>query len=92
MELLSRHAAARMQQRGIRAQTLELLLQNGAAARAKDGASLMYFDKGAREQLLCERGRRAYRAIEGQLDAYAIVSGDGAVITVGHLYKRVIRH
>lgn len=72
------HARARMQQRGIRAAIVEALLDYGHTAPAGDGCEVLFFDKSARQV-----GRFP--------NAYAVVGRDGAVVTVGHRYKRVPR-
>jgi hypothetical protein len=72
------HARARMQQRGIRAAAVEALLDYGRSAPAGDGCEVLFFDKAA---------RKAARFP----NTYAVVGRDGAVVTVGHRYRRVPR-
>ena len=56
MELLTRHATARMQQRGIRAQALEALLDFGRERHIHfRGREIVYFDKKARARLARSR-------------------------------------
>ena len=76
MDLITRHARARMQQRGIRFEDLEALLDFGREIPAGRGRDLVFFDKRSRARL--ERGK-----------AYAIIGADGVVITVGHRYRRI---
>ena len=83
------HARARMQQRGIRPDALEALLDFGSARHLHSkGRELVFFDKKARSRAGEGRprrgpgGRRLRRT-------YAIVGSDGRVITVGHRYRRV---
>lgn len=57
-----------MQQRGIRAEALEALLDQGKVRRAPGGCDVVVL------------GRK-----------YAIVGGDGIVVTVGHRYRRLPR-
>jgi hypothetical protein len=80
-----------MQQRGIAHKTLESLLRYGAAAHDHRGAKILFFDKNAKSRLLARSGRDAYRALEKQLDVYAVVANDGSVVTVGHREKRIPR-
>lgn len=84
---LTVHARARMQQRGIRAEALERLLEFGREAFDHRGNVVLYFDKAARRRL----ARTAPRDIEGTARCYAVVSGQGAVVTVGHRYRRINR-
>ena len=80
---LTRHARARMQQRGITAPALDALLDHGRVARAGGGCDIVYFDKHARAALAAEAERVR--------NSYAIVGSDGAVITVGHRTRRIPR-
>ena len=91
MSGLTQHAKARMQQRGISTTALESLLAYGAEAHDHYGATVIYFDKKARTRLLKGSGRKRYGAIEKQLNAYAVIGADGAVLTVGHRSRRIPR-
>ena len=88
---LTQHAQARMQQRGITLTTLNSLLDYGAQLHDHRGATIVYFDKKAKRRLLRDSGREVYRVMEKQLNAYAVVGNDGAVVTVGHRDKRIPR-
>ena len=78
---LTDHARARMQQRGIRAEALEALLDHGqVAALHSRGREIVYFGRNAKGYV-DERASRTY----------AILGRDGKVITVGHRYRRVRR-
>ena len=85
------HAHARMQQRGISMRTLESLLDYGAVAYDHRGATIVYFNKKAKSRVRRLVGRQAYRALEKQLNTYAVVAGDGAVVTVGRRDRRIPR-
>jgi hypothetical protein len=91
MTHMTEHAQVRLQQRGIRMQTLESLLDHGAVAYDHRGATIVYFDKKAKARLQKTGGRQAYRAMEKQLNAYAVVAPDGVVVTVGRRDKRIPR-
>lgn len=80
-----------MQQRGIRAQAIELLLDYGRERHVHDrGRDIVFFDKKARERLA--RNAPALAAEADRLcRTYAILGADGAVITVGHRYRRIPR-
>jgi hypothetical protein len=92
MDNLTRHAATRMQQRGIKAETVEILLVCGAEKHDHRGATIRYFDKQSRQRLHDRFGPGQLKRIEGQLDAYAVVDVEGLVLTVGHRTKRINRH
>ena len=92
MDNLTQHAVIRMQQRGINAQTVELLVLCGAKAHDHRGATILYFDKQARQRLCHQYGAEQFKKIEGQLDTYAVIADNGAVVTVGHRTKRINRH
>jgi hypothetical protein len=80
-----------MQQRGITLTTLNSLLDYGAQSHDHRGATIVFFDKKARTRLLRDSGRVAYRVMEKQINAYAVVGNDGSVVTVGHRNKRIPR-
>ena len=90
MDLLSRHARTRMQQRGISAATVDALLSFGRTAHAGGGRDIVFFDKRARKRLACA-GVIPSSEAERICKSYAIVESDGAVITGGHRYRRIPR-
>lgn len=92
METLTQHAVTRMQQRGIKAQTVEMLFRCGAKEHDHCGATILYFDKQARQRLCHEYGAEQFKNIERQLNTYAVIAGNGAVMTVGHRTKRINRN
>jgi hypothetical protein len=87
---VTRHARARMQQRGIGPEALECLLEFGREAFDHRGhAVVLYFDKKARRRLArAEPGRKDLERLSRM---YAVLSGGGAVITVGHRSRRIAR-
>ena len=90
--LLSQHARARMQQRGIGAEVLERLLDYGRVAHDHQGATILYFNGAARQKIVRDEGERAKRRLDKWRDAYAVLGRDGEVVTVGHRTKRICRH
>ena len=86
---LTQHAEVRMQQRGISRSMLDSLLDYGATLHDHRGATIVYFDRKARTRLLRESGRTGYCRLEKQLNAYAVVARDGAIVTVGRRHKRI---
>jgi hypothetical protein len=51
----------------------------------------VYFDGKAKSRIQKIVERQAYRAMERQLNAYAVLALDGAVVTVGRREKRIPR-
>jgi len=88
--LLTTHARARMQQRGISPAALDALLDFGRVARVGRGKDIVYFDKKARKRLVKEDARAASEAAR-LFRTYAILGRDGVVVTVGHRYRRIQR-
>jgi hypothetical protein len=84
------HASVRAKQRGISPLMIELLEQYGATARAVDGASIHYFDKRAMKRLAAHLGPQ-FPAFREDLGVYAVISGDGRVLTVAHRQRRIKR-
>jgi len=89
---LSTHAAARMQQRGIGPDAVELLFRYGREQHDHHGGTILYFDKAARERLSRELDPEALRMLRAKLRIYAVLGHTGNVITVGHRHERIRRH
>ena len=84
------HARSRMQQRGISAAAIELLMSYGASAHDHRGGEIVFFDKSARARL-AKTDPAAARKAARLARTYAILGGDGRVLTVGHRYRRIPR-
>ena len=87
--VLSPHARARMQQRGIPSWHVERVLAFGCEVHDGHGGVIVYFDRASRR-----RAERAHAATRDELDRLAgmyVVISDGGVATVGHRYRRVRR-
>jgi hypothetical protein len=87
---LTRHARARMQQRGIPAAALEALLAYGREAHDHHGGAIVYLDKAARARL-AKAEPSAARNAASLARTYAVLGSDGKVVTVGHRYRRILR-
>ena len=88
---VSPHARARMQQRCISPAAVEALLDFGRTRHVhSNGRELVYFDKKARARLL-KANPAAAREMSRLRRTYAVLAGDGSVITVGHRFKRIPR-
>ncbi len=86
---LSAHARQRAQQRAIRLELLEMLLDHGARRPAGHGAEIVHLTAVARQECAAEEGvGRATRL----KSAYAVIAADGRIITVGHRFNRLGRH
>jgi hypothetical protein len=80
-----------MQQRGIRPEALEALLDFGRARHLHQrGRELVYFDKAARARL-AKKNPAAAREAERLCRTYAVLGSNGVVITVGHRWRRIPR-
>ena len=88
--LFTTHARARMQQRGIPAAAVELLINYGRSAPAGEGCEVVFFDKAARARLFRD-DPAVTRNAERLCRTYAVVGRDGVVLTVGHRYRRIPR-
>lgn len=89
---LTKHATSRQQQRGIPPLIMEWLTSFGTTCHDHHGAEILYFDKSSRKALAKSVGEEVVSRLSGLLDAYAVVSGSGTIITVGHRFKRVKEH
>lgn len=88
--VMTRHAAARLQQRCIPQLLVELLYRHGREAH-QDGSTVIYFDQKARRKAQ-EELREALKRFDKLADAYLVESArNGAVVTVGHRTKRIPR-
>jgi hypothetical protein len=85
------HARARMQQRGITPTALACLLEYGSEEHNHHGAVTLYFDKAARHRLEHAIGREARKEIDQLRHLYAVLGGDGEIVTVGHRFRRIKR-
>jgi hypothetical protein len=91
MDLVTRHARARMQQRGIRFEELEALLDFGREIRAGRGRDLVFFSTSARARAWRARGPYGSAEADRLVRHYAVVGADGTVVTAGHRYRRIQR-
>jgi hypothetical protein len=89
--MITPHAQTRMQQRGIPAAYVDLLLAYGSARHDHHGAEIYHFDKAALRRLERVWGRSFVSKFDSLRGAYAVVSG-GRIITTGHRNRRIHRH
>lgn len=85
---VTKHAQTRMQQRGIRPEAVNAILNYGERRRYQ-GADVYFLDKGARNRLAISLGRKTYSKLERSLNSYLVVGDDGALVTAAHRLKRL---
>ena len=88
---LTQHARTRMQQRGIAAVAVDLLMDYGREAHDHRGCRILCFDKRSRRRVARELKAELFRRVERYLGTYAVLAEDGAVVTVGHRVTRLPR-
>jgi hypothetical protein len=86
---LTSHARARMQQRGIGPEVLDMLLSYGRETHDHHGATILFMDKAAQKRLA--EASRAQSEVRRLAGLYAVLSRHGQVITVGHRTRRMNR-
>jgi len=89
---MTKHASVRQQKRGIPPLITEWLTSYGSTRHDHHGAEILFFDKQSRRLLAKEVGNDVVRRLSNYLDTYAVISGDGTVITVGHRLTRIRTH
>ena len=89
---LTQHARLRMQQRGIPRQAIDYVLAYGRVSHDHHGGRVVWLDKRSKARLRWEEGEQLVRKLDKHLNAYAVMGMDGAVLTVGHRYRRIWRH
>ena len=82
------HGAARCRQRGIQREVVDVLLDYGQQGRHR-GAEVIYMNRKSRLQARRDLGERMFARIAERLDAYLVVSDDGAIITGAQRLKRL---
>ena len=88
----TRHARERMQQRGISRQAIEYVLAYGRVSHDHHGSRVVWLDKRARARLYRKEGRDVVSSLGKHLNTYAVMDGNGVVVTVGHRYRRIWQH
>lgn len=91
--VLTRHAQTRLQQRGIPAWFLDLLMHHGMARHDGHGAVIHTVDQATRRKLRERLGRNAYANAERWFGVYAVSAVEGqAIVTAAHRARRRRRH
>lgn len=85
---LTEHAAVRMQQRGIPAWYLSLLVEYGKTTYDGHGAVLKSVSKSTRQRLRNVLSPKEYAQAERYFGVYAVVTPERAVVTAAHRTHR----
>jgi hypothetical protein len=85
---LSRHAAVRLQQRGIPPWFLELLVEHGKTMHDGHGALVISVSKQTRRRLQFLLTRTQYAQAERYFGVYAVLSSDHCIVTAAHRSSR----
>ena len=84
----TKHAETRQQQRGIKNETVDLLLQHGKKTYKNNGTVVLCFPKKIQAQL-----EQDHKNIKNLRNAYALITtNENRIITVGHRYKKSLTH
>ena len=87
----TRHARARMQQRGIPPALVDHVLRYGREVHDHHGAVVVLIDRAA-EGRLRRDGVAQGAEVERLRGVYVVVPTDGTVLTVGHRTRRLHSH
>jgi hypothetical protein len=88
---LTHHAAIRSQQRAVPPLILQWLDQYGEEQYDGHGAIIRYFSRSSRRAMERDFGSNPVRKMSEFLNIYKVETQEGAVITAGHLTKRIKR-
>lgn len=89
---LSKHAEERSAERGIPPLIIDWLERFGTHEHDKRGCCVVWFDKRSRRRIERAVGRQVVDCLQPLLDAYAVVSSTGEIVTLGWRSKRITRH
>lgn len=85
---LSTHASIRLQQRGIPAWFVSMLLQHGRSQHDGHGAVIKTVDKTTRQTLRGLLSRTQFAQAERYFGVYAVVADGDTVVTAAHRTQR----
>lgn len=89
---MTAHGHKRTQQRALPPLVFDWLHQFGHEHHDGRGGVILHFDKLARRRLERVVGREPVRRMKDWLNAYAVITTDGQLITAGYRFKRILRH
>lgn len=90
--MISCHALIRMQQRGIKMQILEYILEFGEIAFDHRGATIYFFNKKSKSWAKSTVGNLPHQLIDHCSLTYLVENKHGNIITVGHRSRRMPRN
>jgi len=88
---LTRHAGIRVQQRGVNREVLDCLLAYGHQEPDHKGCRIVTFDSKSLLDVSKYEPREIKTKAAGARNLYAVVDGDGVVVTAGYRFRRVPR-
>lgn len=91
---LTHHAETRSNQRGIKAEAMDVLLKFGKYTHnysGNHGTKIVTMTKAARERACKELGKTTYAQLEKHLDSFLVVAKSGWVVTCVHRTRRILR-
>ena len=88
---LTRHADIRVQQRGVNRDVLDCLLAYGRHEPDHKGCRIVTFDCKSLDAMSRSEPKDIKTKASDSRNLYAVVNGDGVVITAGHRFRRVLR-
>ena len=88
---MTRHAGIRVQQRGVKRDVLDCLLAFGRHEPDHKGCHIVTFDGKTLDDLSRFEPKELNAKATSVRNLYAVVDGDGIVVTTGHRFRRVPR-
>ena len=88
---LTRHADIRVQQRGVNRDVLDCLLAYGRHEPDHKGCRIVTFDCKSLDAMSRIEPKDIKVKVSVARNLYAVVDGNGVVITAGHRFRRVLR-
>lgn len=88
---LTRHADIRVQQRGVNRDVLDCLLAYGRHEPDHKGCQVVTFDCKTLQAISRYEPSNVRTKAADSRNLYAVVNGDGVVITAGHRFRRIPR-
>jgi hypothetical protein len=89
---MTKHALIRVKQRGVNRDVLDCLLAYGHHEPDHKGCHVVTFNGKAFEDLSRFEPKGLNARATGVRNLYAVVDGDGVVVTAGHRFRRVPRN